>query len=71
MNTPYRRAFQLAAAILVALGAAGACADEPDTASRASAQRIAVSVCGTCHGPTGNSRNPKYPRLAGLSAEGL
>lgn len=25
----------------------------------------AIGVCGTCHGPDGNSKNPMFPRLAG------
>jgi cytochrome c553 len=52
------------AAALLACGS-GARADEPDAATRAHAQKIAVTVCGTCHGANGNSTNPKYPRLAG------
>ncbi len=61
----------LGAATLLALGAAAARADEPDAAARAHAQRIAITVCGTCHGPGGNSTNPKYPRLAGQNANYL
>lgn len=61
----------LGAAILLALGGAGARADEPDAAARAHAQKIAITVCGTCHGPDGNSMNPKYPRLAGQNANYL
>ena len=29
------------------------------------ARDIAIGVCGTCHGPDGNSKNPMFPRLAG------
>jgi cytochrome c553 len=61
----------LGAAALLALGGAAARADEPDAAARAHAQRIAITVCGTCHGPDGNSMNPKYPRLAGQNANYL
>lgn len=61
----------LGAAILLALGAAGARADEPDALARVHAQKIAITVCGTCHGPDGNSMNPKYPRLAGQNANYL
>jgi cytochrome c553 len=43
-------------------------ADEPDAATAAHAQLLAVTVCGTCHGPHGNSTHPKYPRLAGQNA---
>jgi cytochrome c553 len=58
------------AAILVATGSA-ALADQPDATARAAAQYLAVTVCGTCHGPTGNSAQPKYPRLAGQNANYL
>ena len=58
-----------AAALLVL--ASGARADEPDAAARAHAQKVAITVCGTCHGADGNSMNPKYPRLAGQSANYL
>ena len=29
------------------------------------AENTAIGVCGTCHGPDGNSTNPMFPRLAG------
>ena len=68
-----REAWLAAAAVaaLLPMAAPGARADEPDAAARAHAQQIAVTVCGTCHGPTGNSINPKYPRLAGQNANYL
>jgi len=58
---------------VLALGAAGGAsrADEPDAATQAFAQRLAVTVCGTCHGARGNSIQPKFPRLAGQSANYL
>src|SRR5581483_394622 len=46
-------------------------ADEPDPQMRQYAQRLAVGVCGTCHGPHGNSEQPKFPRLAGQNANYL
>jgi cytochrome c553 len=46
-------------------------ADEPDPAVAAHAQLLAVTVCGTCHGAQGNSTHPKFPRLAGQSANYL
>jgi cytochrome c553 len=58
------------ATALLAVGAA-ARADEPDAATRAYAQKIAITVCGTCHGPTGNSTQPKFPRLAGQNSNYL
>lgn len=50
---------------------ADARADEIDAATRAHAQKVAITVCGTCHGPTGNSTQPKFPRLAGQKASYL
>jgi len=49
-------------------------ADEPatpDSAVQAYAHRMAVGVCGTCHGPHGNSIQPKFPRLAAQNANYL
>jgi len=58
------------AAALVLIGLQIAHADETATAQQ-DAQRLAVGVCGTCHGPRGNSEQPKFPRLAGQSADYL
>jgi len=57
----------------VVLGGAGSAvrADEPDAADKLHAQKIAITVCGTCHGPQGNSTQPKFPRLAGQNANYL
>jgi cytochrome c553 len=46
-------------------------ADEPDPAIQAYAHRLAVGVCGTCHGTQGNSVQPKFPRLAGQNSNYL
>jgi cytochrome c553 len=46
-------------------------ADQPDAAAGAHARRLAITLCGTCHGPQGNSTQPKYPRLAGQNAQYL
>lgn len=35
------------------------------------ADDTAIGVCGTCHGPDGNSINPMFPRLAGQHADYL
>ena len=53
----------------LALACGEARADEPDAATEAYAQKVAITVCGTCHGPTGNSTQPKFPRLAGQNAQ--
>jgi cytochrome c553 len=55
----------LAAAALVACTAAPALTDEPDAGRQLYAQRLAIGVCRSCHGPHGNSEQPKFPRLAG------
>ena len=61
----------LLAAIL--LGGAGPAvrADEPDAADKLHAHKVAITVCGTCHGQQGNSTQPKFPRLAGQNANYL
>ena len=53
----------IGALTLVLTGPAGI-AQEP-TAVTQNATDTAVGVCGTCHGPDGNSTDPKFPRLAG------
>jgi cytochrome c553 len=64
-------------AILVALGltcalATGAVrADDVDAATHEHAVRVAVGTCGACHGATGVSEQPKYPRLAAQNANYL
>jgi len=62
-----RRSWLASAAVASVLGLVtlGATADEPDAATQAYAHRLAVGVCGTCHGAQGNSVQPKFPRLAG------
>jgi cytochrome c553 len=55
----------IALAGLMGLWSVGVRADEPDPATQAYARRLAVGVCGTCHGTQGNSVQPKFPRLAG------
>lgn len=61
----------LAAVWVLSCAAGTADADEPNAVSDAAAQRLAVGVCGTCHGATGNSEQPKFPRLAGQNANYL
>ncbi len=52
------------AALLMVSGAA--LADE-----KSAAIDLAQRVCGTCHGPSGASISPTFPRLAGQQAEYL
>lgn len=65
------RTWLLSSAVLFAACAAAVRADAPDAAAASAAQRLAITVCGTCHGPTGNSTQPKFPRLAGQHASYL
>jgi cytochrome c553 len=58
----------LAGAAALACFDRGAQADEPDAAAKARARYVAITVCGTCHGVTGNSTYPKFPRLAAQDA---
>jgi cytochrome c553 len=60
----------LAATVLASAGSAVR-ADEPDAADKLHAQKVAITVCGTCHGPQGNSTQPKFPRLAGQNVNYL
>src|SRR3974390_3160713 len=57
--------------LLCALGLGVAHADDVDSSTHEHAVRIAVATCGICHGATGNSEQPKYPRLAGQNANYL
>src|SRR5207249_9904382 len=42
--------------------------DLPFTHGRLADGATKSAVCSACHGPNGNSVNPEWPRLAGLSA---
>ncbi len=61
----------LAGAALLAGADRGLRADEPDAAAKARAHYVAATVCGTCHGVTGSSTYPKFPRLAAQKASYL
>jgi cytochrome c553 len=65
------RLMWLAGAALLAGADRGVRADEPDAATTARARYVAITVCGTCHGVTGNSTYPKFPRLAGQDVKYL
>jgi cytochrome c553 len=62
---------RLVGGLFIGILSHAACADELDPATRLFAQRLAIGVCGTCHGPDGNSTQPKFPRLAGQNANYL
>lgn len=61
----------LAGATVLGASVSSVGADEADVAIQGHAQMIAITVCGTCHGPHGNSAYPKFPRLAGQNAHYL
>jgi cytochrome c553 len=61
----------LAGAAVLGTAAPVVRADEANAATQAHIQTIAITVCGTCHGPQGNSTQPKFPRLAGQNAHYL
>ena len=65
------RALWMGGAVLLCSLGAAVRADAPDAAAQAHAQKIAITVCGTCHGPSGNNTYPKFPRLAGQNANYL
>ena len=56
-----------AAALAFVLAAGFARAQEQDSVAQ-QARNTAIAVCGTCHGPDGNSKDPMFPRLAGQHA---
>ncbi len=66
-----RHAIVTTLGLLCAFGLGAARADAVDAATHEHAVRIAVGTCGSCHGPTGVSEQPKYPRLAGQNANYL
>ena len=53
------------------LGIATARSEGIDASDALAAQRIAIGTCATCHGPHGQSINPKFPVLAGQHANCL
>jgi cytochrome c553 len=61
----------LATVALLGARAPAVLADEADLITARHAELVAFTVCGTCHGVTGNSTQPKFPRLAGQNANYL
>jgi cytochrome c553 len=60
-----------ALALTALAGISAAHADDIDPRVTAYAERLAVTVCGSCHGARGVSEQPKFPNLAGQSADYL
>jgi cytochrome c553 len=69
-NFTARSVLVLSAAALVGTSASIR-ADEPDPALQLRAEKVAITVCGTCHGRDGTSTQPKFPVLAGQNANYL
>lgn len=63
--------FLAACAAASALASPAVRAQQQPAAVAQHAYELAVGVCGTCHGPDGNSLNPMFPRLAGQHADYL
>jgi cytochrome c553 len=53
---------------LVPVGAATAASPSPFDTGSAEKGAAKAAACSACHGPSGNSSNPEWPRLAGQSA---
>jgi cytochrome c553 len=53
--------------LLITIGSSSH-ADETDLALQLRAEKVAITVCGTCHGRTGTNSQPKFPVLAGQNA---
>ena len=69
---PRRRGPSASANVLsLLLGAAGASLWPAGAHADAAAGQAKAQACAACHGPMGNSTNPKYPILAGQTARYL
>jgi len=58
-------------AILACCGLGSALAADTGPGTDQYARQLAIAVCASCHGPHGNSQQPKFPRLAGQNANYL
>lgn len=67
---PRRLVLLFGTVVLVTANVAGR-ADENDVALQMRAQKVAITVCGTCHGKTGTNTQPKFPVLAAQNANYL
>ncbi len=64
-----RNSIVMSVGLMLSLGAGVVRAENVvDPAVTAHAERLAVGVCGTCHGVRGVSQQPKYPRLSAQNA---
>ena len=66
MTMPLLRVFPLAVVACVTLAAAGAVpAQDKMSSTDQTAQKVAASICASCHGPAGVNTSPLFPNLAG------
>ena len=61
----------LTGAVVLVSAVSGGRADENDTGVQMRAEKVAITVCGTCHGKTGSNMQPKFPVLAAQNANYL
>ena len=59
------------AGVLAWFGLGSASAADIGAADEQYARQLAAAVCASCHGPGGNSEQPRFPRLAGQNANYL
>jgi cytochrome c553 len=66
MTTPFLKIVTpaLLAGSLLAAASVASAQDKPPGTDQA-AQKVAASICSSCHGPAGVSTSPLFPRLAG------
>jgi cytochrome c553 len=57
--------------VLLVTVSSGSQADDTDLALQLRAEKVAITVCGTCHGKTGVNAQPKFPVLAAQNANYL
>lgn len=70
-STDSRSLHALALCLATLMGCTGTSEEEPQQTSTLSGIAMADSVCSLCHGPTGESVSPKFPKLAGQQNEYL
>jgi cytochrome c553 len=70
VNYAARSVLVVSAAALVG-ASADSLAEEPDLALQLRAEKVAITVCGTCHGREGTNTQPKFPVLAAQNANYL
>ena len=66
MTMPFLRIFPLTVLACVAITASGeVLAQDKPAGTNQTAQKVAASICASCHGPAGVNTSPLFPNLAG------